>query len=159
MRRAMTMVETLLSIGLLALVMLGGAQWLNVAASTQNGSVDRTQWRHAAERALDLIHDSVHAGDLPNDEPLARVRVADNRLRISTRSIAGANGPEDQVYEYDEETGRLVLQVRSVDGKESTRLLLPYVQSWTCAIDEDVLVLRVEVTSSTGEAVVRRIKL
>ncbi len=159
MTRGMTMVEILVSLALLALVMVGGAQWLNIAASTQTGAVHEAAWRVAAERTLELIHDSVRAGDSPTDELLERVHVVDNRLLVTTRSVAGTTGPEEHRYDVDLLTNRLVLTVKDVRNDESTRLLLDRVQEWQCAIDEEELILSVFISSSNGESVRRRIPL
>ncbi len=156
MRRGLTMVEVLLALSLLGMITLAVASWTHLAAGAAVGVSQPRRWLAAAEAVLQLIHDDVagSAGSSGGQSREPPVRVADGALEIVTRSTAsgGLVGPVTSRYGHEPATGRLILQQRTPDGRQSTRLLLDRVEFWEIGLDKEKRRLNVRITSQERRA-------
>ncbi len=156
MRRGLTMIELLLALSLLGVIALAVASWTHVAAGAAAGVSQPRRWLAAAEAVLQLIHDDVagSAGGSAGQLREPPVRAADGALEIRTRSTApgGLAGPMTSRYSHEPASGRLVLQQRTPDGRQSTRLLLDRVEQWEVGIDKEKRRLDVRITSQDVQA-------
>ncbi len=148
MRRGLTMIELLLALSLLGVIAIAVVSWTQLAAGAAAGVSQPRRWLAAAEALLQLIHDDVagSAGSSGGESREPAVYVADGALEVRTRSTApgGLVGPVTSRYIH--ELSGLVLQQRTPDGREQTRLLLDRIEQWEVGIDREKRRLNVRIT-------------
>ena len=94
MRRGLTLLELVVSIGLLVALMSVVAGWIGIAAEATSGAGESTTWSNRARTVLRLIHDDIQTFDItermPQREDIhsARIHVANQSLTITTREPA-----------------------------------------------------------------------
>ncbi len=161
MRRGLTIIEVLVSLGLLSALMLTVTSWIQttVRASTL---AEPMRWSVAAEAVLQLIHDDLMTGDFEaeqqrrsNREP--GVMVENGSLRIRTRTVQGGDeiGQTIHRYELDTFTDELGATNEPKRGRHTTRLLLDDVERFNCRIDDEPALLTVSITSGSGQSIQR----
>ncbi len=161
MRRGLTMVETLVSLGILSALLLVVAAWTRVATQAGAAAAAMGHWELAAEAVLDLIHVDLKSGDaVParprRGQPDERVAVEDGALRIRTRSTGIGDARGSAIHSYILRSGTLRREQRADDVNHRERPLLDEVSAWTCEIDEDQRLLAITITTHEG-TLVRRI--
>ena len=161
MRRGLTMVETLVSLGILSALLLVVAAWTRVATQASAAAAATGHWELAAEAVLDLIHVDLESGDaVParpgRGQPDQRVAVEDGALRIRTRSTGTGDARGSAIHSYILRSGTLRREQRADDGNHRERPLLDDVSAWTCEIDKEERLLSIAITTHAG-TLVRRI--
>lgn len=143
-RRALTLMEILLSLAILSAMMLAALGWMRTAG-TITTDVSRTlRWETSANAALQVIHDDLTVGDFEltrpgqNDAQAGRVRIESNDLIIETRA---KGKPVSQRYNLDRETQRIRR------SGNSDRVLLIDVTDFECELNEDDGTLTVSIES------------
>ncbi len=167
MRRALTMIEVLVALGLLSALVLTLTSWIQTTARAGT-LAEPVRWRVAAEAVLQLIHDDLKTGDFLTEQQRRRnrqprVMVENGSLRIDTRASSsgggaipgGGGGPTVHHYALDAFTGELTRTNGPKLGRKTTRLLLGKVDAWLCAQDEQRTMLTVIITSDAGQSIQR----
>jgi type II secretory pathway component PulJ len=144
MRRALTLLETLLALAILSAVTGALVSWLTIASGTSAVAGGTASWEIAARRALNRLAEDIHTFDQPrlrnddrSDEPRIKVEPSGKRLMIQTRN--GIDGTEHGAsYEFDGRTsGRLLRDSVSILDETS---------AFECDLDEEARILRVTIT-------------
>lgn len=165
MKRALTLVETLLALAILSAVTGALVSWLTIASDTSAVAGGTASWEIAARRALNLVAEDLQTFDQPrpapasgsetgsqprprnedrSDEPRIKVEPSGSQLMIRTRN--GANGAEHSGrYEFD---GRRLLR----DGV----LILDDTAAFECDLDEEGRILRVTITCAVDDRAITR---
>lgn len=160
MKRALTLVETLLALAILSAVTGALVSWLTIASDTSAVAGGTASWEIAARRALNLVAEDLQTFDQPrletgsqprprnddrSDEPRIKIEPSGSRLMIRTRN--GIDGTE-HVASY-ELGGHKLLR----DGA----LILNDTAAFGCDLDEEARILRVTITCAVdGRALTRR---
>lgn len=157
MRRALTMIEMLLSLSLLSLLMLAVAAWTQTTARASVAYTEPQRWQLAAQAVLQLVHDDLVTGDYQRRQASgaqenARVKIESSTLSITTRD-AGREIVRD--YKFDPMRRQLELTCTHGQGLQRIRLVLTQVDQWQPVIDEDQHVLSVAIKPLVGEPVAR----
>jgi len=161
MRRGLTMVETLVSLGILSALLLVVAAWTRVASQAGGAAAATGHWEFAATAVLDLIHLDLASGDTVPARTRRRdaeelVTVEDDALRIRTRSTGTGDARGPAIHSYVLRSGLLQREQRAFDGSHQQRPLLEKVSAWICEIDEEQRLLSIAITTHDG-TLVRRI--
>lgn len=159
-RRALTMIELLLALGLLSMVIAAVTSWTQSMARATATLAEPARWHTAAEAVLDLFHDDMMSGDFERKksryEPgKPRVETSSNQLEINTRS----GGVSHHSYRRDPIRRQLLLVQTDHAGRQQTRLLLDQVGGWECMIDQIKEILTVSIQSIGGQTVTRSFAL
>lgn len=165
-RRAMTLVELLVALGLLSVVALGVSSWIATTARAQLTVGERVRFETAARVVLERIYENVVCGDYPPDQERERVVIEHESLVIETRLVGDDNGGQaTRTYSHNERAGTIDVRITSAQGTQ-TRSLLGDVASFVCAIESgegsDVQhdrVLTITITSRSGRHLRREIRL
>lgn len=159
-RPALSLVETLLSLALLAAMTAPTLLLTRNLTERSASSAHVSTWDSAAARVGEIIQRDLDAWDvrLGGEEPKAEGRVSDRNasLTISTRSIGGVS--ERAVYELD--GSRLVRRSAIPDDDEShARVLIGEVEvlEFRSSITERRLIIRLQ--STAGRSFERRFPL
>ena len=152
MRRGMTLLETLVSVTLLASVVVAVGGWLELAARGVPRQAADVRWRDAVERALALIHDDLETGDFLTEPRTTGVEVGNGRVEIDTRETGV--GPATNRYEVEHGSGHLV-RTSLGDGRAQRRVLVGDTNSLTVQFDEEHSRLELTVRSTAGDVVER----
>ena len=158
-QQGMTLVEVLVSLGLLSAVMLGVVSWTQVSGRELAAAVEPARWERAAAAVLQSIQDDLLIGDFQAEgAETPRVRIDEGQLVIPTRRGSHPGGPLVREYAFDRAAGTLVAtertRVERRPDQTAARLLLGDVADWRCSLEDEVL--RVEILSTTGKWLVRR---
>ena len=147
--RGLTLIELLAALGLLSIIMLAAASWLQITAAASSGAGASTRWRIGAASTLRLIQDDVYIGDLGTDEDRSRKVVIDGKsLIVKTREMQ--IGAVVVTYELDRFSHRLR---RGIEGAEfhEPRVLLNQLSDFDCELDVAAGTLCVSLTSVDGQ--------
>lgn len=158
--RAMTLIELLVSLALLAVISVTAASWMTMMLRTQSTTSADVAWDRSASAVLDLIErdlfvvDRLDVGGRGNTP---RVEVADGDLRIRTRDHGSVGVVE---YSFDQREQQVT---RSPIGSESRRSeppLLGDVEGCSIVIEEQselapLPILRVRLERSDGQGLER----
>ena len=166
MKRGLTMIELLVSLGIFSGVMLGVVSWIQTTTRTSS-LVEPMRWLIAAEAVLQLIHDDLIIGDFPTDRERHRrntppqVRVSDNVLEIRTRSQAQGQSASSATHRYsiDRLAGTLQRKAQYPRGMRDNRLLLDNVREWLCTINDEAQTLSVSIISENNQIITRSYRL
>lgn len=164
MRRGLTMIELLVSLGILSAVMLATVAWIQ-STSQAVSFAQPMRFRAAAQAVLQLIHDDLRTGDFDSARSgrttQPKVDVDNGALQLRTRALSSRKiaGPVIHRYTLDRLTGELQLHEENGVGRQATRLLLDQVRQWELAIAEDNSVLTVSITSHEHQTIRRRYRL
>ncbi len=158
-QQGMTLVEVLVSLGLLSVLMLAVVSWTQVSGRELASAVEPARWERAAAAVLQSIQDDLLIGDFQGkDDETPRVRIDAGQLVIPTRRGSYPGGPLLREYAMDRAAGTLIVTERtSVNRRPDqtyARLLLGDVADWRCRLEDETL--RVEIVSTTGQRLVRR---
>lgn len=158
-QQGMTLVEVLVSLGLLSAVMLAVVSWTQVSGRELALAIEPARWERAAAAVLQSIQDDLLIGDFQgNGEQSPRVRIDAGQLVIPTRRGSYPGGPLVREYAIDRAAGTLIATERtSVERRPDhtkARLLLGDVADWRCSLEGEIL--RVEIVSIAGRRLVRR---
>ncbi len=142
-RRALTMIETLLALALLATLVTSALAWVSVAGQVTARLHDATRSQSLAAAIFDLIHDDLVASSCSSQaekgERAPRVQVQDNVLGIQrSDSII-------RQYRRDHTAGRLE-RIERVNGSVSVRPLAFDNAAFQCMVDEEGRWLDVTIT-------------
>ena len=133
----MTIIETLLSLALLATLMGALASWVSGSMTAYGDISEQERWRAAAAATLDRIGDDLMAGVfLPDEDGVVprRVESEGDALRIESRSFNG--GAASAEYRFDARTGMITRHERTKAAREgTTSVLLNSVDSFTVQIE------------------------
>ena len=136
-RSAMTIIETLLSLALLATLMGALASWVSGSMNAYRDISEQQRWRAAAEATLDRIGDDLMAGVfLPNSDGLVtrRLESESDTLRIESRSFKG--GAASVEYWFDAREGTVTRDERKKSPREEiASVLLDSVDTFTVQIE------------------------
>ncbi len=149
--RGLTLVELLLTLGLLGSLSLALAAWTTTTSRLAGKITPEVRWRAAAAATLRQIGDDLFSGDIPSGEEL-RVAVKDGRLTIRTRALQG--GPAEHAFVFDP-TPRTLDLIEAVfrEAREPERAvhrLLRDVSDWEATLDAEKEQLEVVVTGPEG---------
>lgn len=166
MRRGLTMIELLVSLGILSAVTLTTVAWTQSAVRATR-LAEPMRFSAAADAVLQLIHDDLATGDFELDESRRRdqgsprATIVEGSLRIQTRAVnfSTVAGPVIHHYTLDRVTDELQLREEDATGRENSRILLDQVRDWDCAIDDENNVLTVLITSMVGRGLARSYRL
>lgn len=161
-QQGMTLVEVLVSLGLLSTLMLAVVSWTQVSGRELASAVEPARWERAAVAVLQSIQDDLLIGDFQgNSDEILRVRVEQGQLLISTRRGSYPGGPLLREYAIDRVAGVLIVTERTSVNRRpdhtKARLLLGDVAAWHCRLEDESL--RVELVSTMGKRLVRRYPL
>lgn len=152
MRRAMTLLEVLLSLALLGGIAIACASWIATAARGTETTAERLRWRSAADATLTLIGNQLAIGDFKPEQQARfeppRVRASNSSLEIDTR----LNG-RVATAAIELRDNRLTLTA------DDERLLLADVATFEAELDEETQILTVTLRSTTGDERARRYTL
>lgn len=158
--RAMTLIELLVSLSLLAVISMVGASWMSASLGTQSVASDDASWNRSAAAALGLIEQDLFAVDRLDSSGrrgMPRVEVDGPRLRIRTRD----NGYTGVIeYLWNAEGKRIVRGPISEDSGGSEPPLLGDVAVFSVQIEQQseivpLPVLRVWIERSDGHSLRR----
>lgn len=160
MRHGLTLIETVLTIGLLATLAVALSSWLAVTSRSYAGHARSIEWRAAAESVLGVIAEDVAIRDLVPDQR-DRVEVHGGLLRIRTRSRGPADDRGEAIHEYElnPALGELRMSVRGSAHDRAEHLLADHVAGVEWDLDEDRRLLSVVISSGDGEQVARVYRL
>lgn len=147
MTRGMTLLETLLSVTLLASVVVAVGGWMELAARSVPQQAAHVRWRAAAERSLALINNDLMTGDFVAAPESHGVEVGNGRVLILTREPG--TGSVTHRYEVEHDNHHLV-RVSEWEGRTSRRVLVGDASSLTADLDEEKRRLVVLVRSVAG---------
>jgi len=150
-RRGLTLIELVLSLGILSLLASLCVSWMMASVDTSSARAGETRWLTAAGLTLDQIERDVQTGDwAPTRERRAvpKVGVEDGSLVIRTRS----KGLRSTIR-YRAEGGMLAREV-----PEGPARVLGDVTRFVPELNDDAT-LFVEVSSNSGESVSRWIRI
>src|SRR5262245_45979586 len=111
--RGLTLIEILVAVGLMSLVMIAAASWIQTTTRASSEFATPARWEVAAQAVLALIHDDICTGDFESHRQakdgirLERARVNDGRLSIMTR---GHGEPCTHEFTLDTLKGELSLE-------------------------------------------------
>lgn len=114
--RAMTLIELLVSLSLLAVISMIGASWMTMMLRTQSTAIADGAWDRSASAVLDLLERDIFVVDrldVGGRGSTPRVGITDGILRIRTRDQGIAEVIE---YTFNQEKNQIT---RSTIGAES----------------------------------------
>lgn len=169
MTRGLTLIEMVLSIGLLSILMVITASWTGVAARMSGLTAGRHQGLAPAHAVMHLIHDAIVTGDFaPTEGAPARegktrrptIRVETDRLVIMTRALDGARaGSVELALRHDAFDDTLTMVARDVRGAQQVRPLLTWVKSCSFQLESDEHRLHVSIELHSGEIIERSFRV
>ncbi len=151
--RALTLIETLLTLALLAAIVAASASWTALAGRFGSQAVEPMRREAVADAAFTRIYDDLATGDF--DERVSsrkdggantheRVRVKDGELEIDGR--AGVT----HTYRLDRASGRLE-RIERTGSSSRTRILIVDVVEFTCVLDAERQALDVSIELATDD--------
>lgn len=166
MKRGLTIIELLISLGIFSGVMLGVSSWIQVTTRT-NSLVEPVKWQRSAEAVLQLIHDDISSGDFQlnskrnNRNKNPKVEANDNVLEIKTRSHAQGQQASPSIHRYslDKFTNTLIRKAEYPRGRHDNRLLIGNVSDWLCIVNDDAQTLSVTILSENNHKITRSYRL
>jgi hypothetical protein len=154
-RRALTMIELLLALGLLSMLMAGLGWWVQSAARSSVSFGAPARWQVGAESTLQLIHDDIACGDFSiqdkDREAPSRVVLVDGALLIETRN----EGEAIHRYSIDPSRDRITLNINA-HNHEQDRVLLERVEGFEPTFDAESGTLTITIVSIDGDSAKRR---
>ena len=162
--RAMTLIELLVSLSLLAVISVAAASWMTTMLRTQSTTSADAVWDRSASAILDLIArdlfvvDRLDVGGRGNTP---RVEIADGNLRIRTRDHGFVGTVEYSLVPRESQIARSLIGAAS---SESQPPLLGDVADFTFEIEDQselvsLPVLRVRLERSDGQSLERAYSL
>jgi len=157
LRRAMTMIETLLALALLGAITLAASSWLGSVGRFGPNAIEPARQRVVAEAAFARIADSLQTGDfkpssLNQQSPQPpRVRIEAGELRIDTRHGT------TMIYRFDRPTRQLLVQIKP--SSAARPLLFQSVRDFACSIDDKHQILDVRIELDNGASADQRLVL
>lgn len=156
--RGITLVETLASVALMAMVTVASAEVLSTVAALSRASAKKMQWEAAACRTLDAIGCDLSACDLNPGASASRVVWRDGVLLVQTRVVSGAGMASARRWSLTDRGDLLVESVSSASASTSPRVALTEVAEWLCLISTDESRLTVIIRGPAGLTVERRFR-
>lgn len=170
MRRALTLMELLLALALLAALTAGLSAWIHATTALSLTARHEVEWHQATEAAFRLIEDDLTQGDVSSSDlsPSARggataratgprIYAENGRLLIKTR-VPGT-GATTRVFDRDGQYDWLYCVSHDPSGEISTRRLVDSVAVFECELDTNearqVAHLIISITSTDGDTVSR----
>lgn len=163
MKRGLTIIELLVSLGIFSGVMLGVISWIQTTTRTSS-IIEPLRWQIAAEAVLQLIHDDIKSGDFQLNSKrnkIPKVKANDNVLEIRTRSHAQGQqaSPSIHYYSLDRYSRTLNRKAEYPRGRHDNRLLIDHVSEWLCIVNDDAKTLRVSLISENNHKITRSYRL
>lgn len=152
--RALTLIETLLTLALLAAIVAASASWTALAGRFGSQAVEPMRREAVADAAFTRIYDDLATGDFDERRAASRKDSAANapervRLKDAALEIDGRAGVS-HVYRLERASRRLERIERTPSGNR-TRILIEDVVEFTCALDEERHVLDVSIELATDD--------
>lgn len=165
MRRAMTLIEMLLSLALLTSMVVAATAWVQLASRSGTVAVGPIRWRMAADAFYQFLVDDLRTGDFMTrsgekrraPRELPQVRLENGELTVTTR-FSGI-GALAHRYRFNDLDHVLIVEQRLASGEVRQRPLLFEVDEFTCILDEERGFLDVLVVSSDGQELSRKFLL
>lgn len=165
-RRALTLVELLVALGLLTVVVVATGSWLQISGRSTSVAQTTTGFESAAGAVLRLIEEDIAVGDFPKrsqrgrSQQSERVTVDGRALRIQSRTAGEA---VSCTYELQSYPSQLRRSERDSTGRTSHRLLMADIADWRIDLsDKDAdgnRALTVELEAIDGRTLSRRYRL
>lgn len=161
MKRAMTLLEVLLALVLLATLVVATTSWTTLAA-TVAAHIDQTLARDAsAEALLRLIHDELVVGDFTEnksekDQPRILIDETDGSLVLHSRALSRIT---ENRFGFDlvHQTVSMSEHIPGIRSRQ--RVLVSDVANASWILDDDTQSLDVTLTMSSGQVFSRRYAL
>lgn len=154
-RRAMTLLETLLALALLSAIAAACALFIQTAVRHAAPLARQREWELAAHAVLQQMHDDLLVGDSPADPADPKAVSAEGVLTLRTRVAAPGLFADIVVYRHDRERGCLI---REFAGPHAIRPapLLAELAAFAADADTDARTLTVHLGSTAGASFSRR---
>lgn len=164
-RSGMTLLETLVALGLLGLLASASIGWIAVTQRGLTDAGDATNWRRSADASLSLLHEDLVSGDAEAwaAEPVRITWYNDAEIELLTFPTRAATvGSCTAVYRFDHTTGSLTREI-----ERDERLLIENIQHLRAVLiyeeleqpDADPIAIDVEIAGINGQIRSRRIWL
>jgi prepilin-type N-terminal cleavage/methylation domain-containing protein len=160
MRRGLTLIETLASLALLALIASAAAGWIATASAFSARAADQIVVDSAVEAVFTQLQDDLSSGDFPRPEHEPAVTIVRDGFSLGPRPV-GSDAPRPMVRAYRlTPGGNLVVENHEPGshGPARTRALLNGVRRWEGAYDPDTRRLSVRLVDARGVEHVRRFR-
>lgn len=162
MRRALTLIEMLLSLALCTAIIAGMAGWMQLSLRPDD-SCARIAWKRAAEAVMLAISDDLAACDRAPQSSRAlrnsahdQIAVSTGELRLRTRSpFTGNSSSTEKRYVFDGSSQNLVAEH---GGAGDRRSVLAGVVSFEASVEHEKRMLTVTLTSCDEQIITRRFR-